>query len=89
LREEHYVDGKADGVWKVWHANGQQRQQLGFKQGQLDGTSIEWDENGQKRVEVSYANGKLNGARTLWLKDGRKITQNFEDGKLVSQSNEG
>jgi antitoxin component YwqK of YwqJK toxin-antitoxin module len=89
LREEHYVDGKAEGVWKIWHANGQQRQQLGFKQGQLDGTSIEWDENGEKRVEVSYADGKLNGARTLWLKDGRKITQNFEDGKLVSQSNEG
>lgn len=88
LREEHYVDGKPDGVWKVWHANGQQRQQLGFKQGQLDGTSIEWDENGEKRAEVSYVDNKPHGTRTLWLKDGRKITQKFEDGKLVSQSNE-
>jgi antitoxin component YwqK of YwqJK toxin-antitoxin module len=88
LREEHYVDGKQDGVWKIWFPNGKQRQQLGFKQGQLDGISIEWDENGEKRVEVSYTNGKLHGTRTLWLKDGRKIVQQFDSGKLASQSNQ-
>ena len=89
LREEHYVDGLAEGVWKFWFDNGKQRQQISFKQGQLDGTTIEWDESGEKRGEVSYANGKLHGTRTLWLKDGRTIVQKFEDGKLVSQSNKG
>jgi len=88
LREEHYVDSKPDGVWKVWFPNGQQRQQIAFKQGQLDGTGVEWDEQGEKRAEVSYAGGKLNGTRTLWLKDGRKIVQQYETGRLVSQSNE-
>ena len=34
------------------------------------------------------SNGKLHGTRTLWLTDGRKIVQNYEDGKLVSQSTE-
>jgi hypothetical protein len=42
-----------------------------------------------KRAEVSYADGKLHGTRTLSLKDGRTIVQQYYNGKLVSQSNEG
>jgi antitoxin component YwqK of YwqJK toxin-antitoxin module len=89
LREEHYADGNPEGVWKIWFDNGKQRQQIGFKAGKLDGPSMEWDEDGEKRVEVSYSNGKLHGKRTLWLNDGRTIVQEFDDGKLASQSSDG
>jgi antitoxin component YwqK of YwqJK toxin-antitoxin module len=86
LRIEQYVDGKPDGVWKTWFPSGAQRQQIGFKQGMLHGTSIEWDEKGTKRVEVSYVDNKVHGTRTLWLNDGRTIVQQYENGRLVSQS---
>jgi antitoxin component YwqK of YwqJK toxin-antitoxin module len=86
LRVEQYKDGKPDGVIKTWFPSGAQRQQLGFKDGVLHGTSIEWDEKGVKRGEVNYADGKLHGTRTLWLVDGRVIVQQYENGRLVSQS---
>lgn len=88
LREEHYDNGKVDGVWKYWYPNGQMKQQLSFRQGERQGTSIEWDEKGQKRVEVNYQNNKLHGTATRWLPDGRRVVQQYQEGRLESQSTE-
>ncbi|MEX0613275.1 MAG: toxin-antitoxin system YwqK family antitoxin [Pirellulales bacterium] len=86
LREEHYADGKPDGVWKVWSPKGQLIQQVSLKQGEREGTSLQWDENGQKRAEVNYVDNKLHGTATRWFPDGRKIVQQYDQGRLVSQS---
>jgi antitoxin component YwqK of YwqJK toxin-antitoxin module len=86
LREEYYANGEPDGVWKVWHPNGELKQQISLKQGQRHGTSTEWAENGEKRAEVNYVDGKLHGTFTRFLPDGRKIVQQYEEGKLQSQS---
>jgi antitoxin component YwqK of YwqJK toxin-antitoxin module len=88
LREELYVDGTQDGVWKVWHPNGQLRQQISLKQGERHGTSTEWDEKGEKRAEINHVDGKLHGTATRWFPDGRKIVQQYNEGRLESQSSE-
>lgn len=84
--EEHYAKGKANGVWKYWHANGKLKQQISLKDGKRDGLTTEWDDKGQKRFEATFVNDKLHGTATRWFPDGRKIVQTYEDGKLVSQS---
>jgi antitoxin component YwqK of YwqJK toxin-antitoxin module len=88
LREERYDNGKADGVWKVWYPNGQQRQQISFKQGKRDGVSIEWSEEGEKRGEVSHVDDKLDGITTLWPADGRKVVRQYKAGRLISETKE-
>jgi antitoxin component YwqK of YwqJK toxin-antitoxin module len=85
LREEHYVDGKQDGVWKIWFPGGRLKQEIGLKQGQRHGTSTEWDEQGEKRAELNFADGKLHGAATRWFPDGRVIVQRYNEGRLESQ----
>jgi antitoxin component YwqK of YwqJK toxin-antitoxin module len=86
LTEEHYVDGKQNGTWKVWHPGGQQKLQMDFKDGKLDGTRTEWDEKGEKRMEVTYAEGKPNGTLTRWFPDGRKLVQVYKEGRLESEA---
>jgi antitoxin component YwqK of YwqJK toxin-antitoxin module len=86
LAEEHYVQGKPDGVWKYWHPNGKPSRQISIKDGKRHGVSIEWDDQGEKRAEAHYSEDKPHGTMTRWFPDGRKIVQEYEDGKLVSQS---
>lgn len=86
LAEEHYKNGKEDGVWKFWHPNGQLKQQIHLREGVRHGLATEWDENGEKRFEATFADGKLHGTATRWFPDGRKVVQEYDEGKLVSQS---
>jgi antitoxin component YwqK of YwqJK toxin-antitoxin module len=85
LREEHYVAGKKDGVWKVWYPSGKLKQQISLKDDKRHGTSIEWDENGEKRAEINFVEDKLHGPSTRWFADGRKIVQQYNEGRLESQ----
>ena len=86
IAEERYDKGKPDGIWKYWHPNGQLRQQLAIKQGVRHGLYTEWDDKGTKVFEATFAEGKLHGTATRWFPNGRKTVQQYEDGKLVSQS---
>lgn len=86
VSEEHYVQGKANGVWKYWHDNGKLRHEINLKDGQRDGLTTEWDDQGEKRFEATFVEGKLHGTATRWLPGGRKIVQQYDQGKLVSQS---
>jgi antitoxin component YwqK of YwqJK toxin-antitoxin module len=84
--EEHYVKGKANGVWKYWYPNGKQSVQVTYKDGKKHGTSTQWDDKGEKRFEGNFVDDKPHGTATRWFPDGRKIVQQYENGKLVSQS---
>jgi antitoxin component YwqK of YwqJK toxin-antitoxin module len=86
LTEEHYKHGKEDGIWKYWYPNGKLRQQVSFKDGVREGLATEWDDKGEKRFEATYAEGKLHGTATRWFPDGRKVVQQYDQGKMVSQS---
>jgi antitoxin component YwqK of YwqJK toxin-antitoxin module len=86
LAEEHYIKGKADGVWKYWYPDGKQKLQISLKDGKQHGVRTEWGETGEKRFEANYVDGKLHGTATRWFPDGRKIVQTYDNGKLMSQS---
>ena len=82
LTEEHYANGKEDGVWKLWFPNGKLKQQASFKQGKREGVSAEWDDKGQKLLEANYTDGKLNGTATRYFADGKTIVQTYKDGQV-------
>ncbi|MGI9455019.1 MAG: toxin-antitoxin system YwqK family antitoxin [Aeoliella sp.] len=83
IREEHYVDGKPDGLWQFWYPDGTKQRQSPFVDGQPHGTAIEWNEEGEKRAEVTFVDGKRHGKSHIWTLDGREIEQEYEKGKLV------
>jgi len=83
LREEHYVDGKPEGVWKVWYESGKQWRETPFKAGVRDGTAIEWREDGSKRAEANFKEGLRDGPTISWSASGEKTEQLFEKGKRV------
>ena len=62
--EKHYKDGKKDGKWILWHANGQigldsqKKGEGNYKDGKLDGKWIWWHANGQILSEKHYKDGK-------------------------------
>ena len=87
-REDNYVDGKLNGVSKLWYDNGQLAQEIKLKDGQRHGVSTEWDKEGVKRAEVTFANGKRDGKSTFWTLDGKVVEQNYKAGKLVSEPGE-
>lgn len=86
IREEHYDEGKYDGIIKAWHPNGQLRVQMAFRQGERHGVSMEWDEQGELRAEVNYVDGKLDGTATIRLPNGDMLVQEYDDGRLISES---
>jgi antitoxin component YwqK of YwqJK toxin-antitoxin module len=85
VREEHYVDGQPDGVWKIWHDSGQQAQEISFQSGKRHGLTTEWDKDGVKRGEVNFAEGLRDGKSTIWTPDGKVIEQTYRAGKLVNE----
>ena len=82
--EEHYRNGKWDGLQTNWHENGQKSLEANFKNGELDGLAAEWYENGQKWREGNFKNGKEDGLRTVWHENGKKSSvKNYKNGELV------
>lgn len=83
IREESYVDGKADGIFRVWYSNGQLRQEITFKGGKREGLATEWSRVGDKRAEISFKENLKDGPATIWQRDGNVIKQTYEAGRLV------
>lgn len=83
LREDHYENGLANGVFKVWFDNGQLHREIPFVDGKQDGLAREWTRVGDKRAEVSFKAGLKDGKTTIWQRDGAKVEQEYEEGRLV------
>ena len=83
LREQHYVDGKPDGVWKQWYESGKPWRETPFKDGKRHGQATEWREDGSKRAEVNFKEGLRDGLTISWSASGEKVEQRFEAGKRI------
>jgi len=89
-----YKDGKREGLFKVYHENGQLKKKTTWKDGELDGIAEEYNEKGQKIRQGSYKNGKKHGGfvegydwdlMVGYYKDGQREGQwesYSEDGRL-------
>ena len=82
--EEHYKDGKKDGLDTLWYENGQKGGEEHYKKGKREGSWTVWDKNGQKRLEWNFKDGKKDGLLTLWDKEGTVIrTETYKNGERV------
>ena len=83
---EHYKNGwKKHGLWTIWYANGQKREETNYIDGKKDGLEIWWYENGQKRREVTYKDGDWEGLASAWYDNGQKHIERIKkDGEVIS-----
>ncbi|MEM9185849.1 MAG: toxin-antitoxin system YwqK family antitoxin [Planctomycetota bacterium] len=83
LREEKYIDGKKEGMWKSWYPSGQPWRETPFKNDDRHGTAREWNEDGSPRLVAEFVDGMREGASIEWTRDGVKIERRFKAGKLI------
>ena len=67
--EEHYVDGRADGVQTAYAADGKVVETWKLKMG--TGTMTWWDDDGHKASETEYVDGRAHGASTSYYPSGK------------------
>ena len=84
---QHNPESRAeDGLWRVWHENGQLWTEGNYKDGKLDGLHRRWYDDGQLRWEYNYKDGELDGLFRSWHENGqRAYVINYKDGKLISE----
>ena len=71
-----YKDGRWEGLWTIWHENGQKEMEgRTRKDGRQEGLATLWYKNGQKRRETTYKYGREEGLRTTWHENGQKSSE--------------
>ncbi len=68
---EHYKNGAADGVWKVFYQNGVLAHEVSYSKGEKDGIVKEYNDEGRLIFEIQYKNGKENGPSVLYYPEGK------------------
>jgi len=98
MSEENYKDGKLDGSYKTFYANGEPTEITGYKNGLQHANYKKYSIKGFLYQDINYANGKLNGMAIYYSrKTGKKkkkgpykddlrvgTWENYVDGELVS-----
>jgi antitoxin component YwqK of YwqJK toxin-antitoxin module len=87
LQEWRDSTGKAQGVFRIYHRNGQ-LSQIGYhKDGYLDDTSKSFHPNGQPRSIEVYKDNKKSGTWQYFSEKGKLIsTEVYENDVLVSKT---
>jgi antitoxin component YwqK of YwqJK toxin-antitoxin module len=87
VTELHHVkDGKKEGLWTAWRANGQKIAEVHFKAGRKDGLLTMWWVNGEKRREEHYKAGRKDGMWTTWNEDGNVTEETrYKDDEEVKE----
>ncbi len=55
------VDGKKEGYWITYYANGNKKREGAYKNGQKEGKWILYHQNGNKQSEATFRNGLYEG----------------------------
>jgi hypothetical protein len=69
--EGRYAEGKEEGPWTYWDADGQLEAAGEYRNGLREGLWTEWYPNGQKRQEGEYRQGNRHGAARSWYASGK------------------
>lgn len=70
--EQQYVDGKLNGTWTVYYANGQKEWERQHKKDRTEGYFRRWDEAGRLIEEQWYHLNELHGCWRKWDVAGRE-----------------
>lgn len=71
--EKGWVDGKPDGMWKLYYDNGQLRMVAGLKAGKLDGEVKAYNYQGVLRSEGTYRNDLKEGTWIYFDDSGTEV----------------
>ena len=83
LYEGYLKNNKQDGVWKLYYANGQVKQEENWKDGYYQGLWKYFNQNGQITREVNYKDGEDDGLHRSWYENGQlEMEENYKDGEL-------
>ena len=80
-------NGKEEGVWRRYWANGRLQYKHNWKNGKKEGKSIEYWKNGQLMTKGSYKNDEQDGAWVFYNEDGalnKFNTGTFKNGVKIS-----
>jgi antitoxin component YwqK of YwqJK toxin-antitoxin module len=69
------MDGKAHGISRGWHDNGQLEVEETFVSGISHGPRTRWHQNGTKKAEAQIEQGELAGTYTEWHENGQVAVQ--------------
>jgi hypothetical protein len=79
-----YVDGKLNGDYMEWHANGKLKTKTFFRCGQTEGKTQNWYDDGKPRMEWTSRDGKLDGEVKQWDENGIvMLYEYYVTGKLA------
>ncbi len=74
-------DGKRQGQWVFFHANGKKAAQGEYQDGFKHDKWVFWYDNGQKTAEGEYAEGRKTGKWIDWDEEGNQVSEKvFVDG---------
>jgi len=81
---ENYVNGKLNGIRKVFYPNGKIAEETTYKNGIKDGVYKKYTENGVVLEESTFKNGEYDGMATFRDSDNKLAGQGvFKNGKKV------
>lgn len=71
----YYINGKRNGQWTGFFADGKLMSEGFFKDGLRDGKAIVYHQNGQVYYTGYYNNGREVGKWVFFAEDGRKVNE--------------
>lgn len=76
LSETPMVNGKVNGVVKMYYKNGKLQAETSFKDGVINGNQKSYGETGRLLMETEWADNKINGIQRVYdLKDGHLLME--------------
>jgi antitoxin component YwqK of YwqJK toxin-antitoxin module len=77
MRDGEYVDGKKDGLWISYYANGNKMSEGRYALGKKEGVWIQYWQNGNKKSEGTFKNGVFTGLYTSYYENGKRRYQGY------------
>lgn len=77
MRNGEYVDGKKEGRWVSYFANGNKMSEGGYRSGQKEGVWVQYWPNGNKKSEATFVDGKYTGHYVCYYENGNKQWEGY------------
>lgn len=71
------INGKKEGRWVSYFANGNVQREGSYKNGEKDGLWIQYWPGGNKKSEATFVDGKYTGLYTSYHENGRRCFQGY------------
>ena len=77
MRNGEFVEGKKDGPWVSYYANGRKMSEGAYHAGEKDGPWVQYWPNGNLKSEATFSNGKYTGLYRCFYENGNKQWEGY------------